>query len=129
MSKSGIYIKPENKGKFTASAKKAGMGVQPFASKVLANKGKYSSTLVKRANFAKNAAKWKHEDGGTMGEDKNSRWKKMVALAKLRKKKKYEEGGVMEQESNSFERPKPKRRGRPQFRTNFANVKQCGTYN
>lgn len=62
--KSGIHIKPENRGKFTASANRAGMGVQEFAGKVLANKENYSSTLVKRANFARNAAKWnKHADG------------------------------------------------------------------
>ena len=61
---SGIYIKPENKGKFTASAKAAGMGVQEFASHVLANKDDYSSTQVKRANFARNAAGWKHANGG-----------------------------------------------------------------
>lgn len=59
-----IHINPANKGKFTASAKRAGMGVQEFASHVLANKEDYSSTQVKRANFAKNASKWKHEDGG-----------------------------------------------------------------
>lgn len=62
----GIHIKKENRGKFTASAKRAGMGVQAFASKVLANKGKYSSTLVKRANFAKNASKWHHALGGSL---------------------------------------------------------------
>ena len=55
-----IHIKPENKGKFTASAKKAKMGVQEFANHVLANKEDYSSTQVKRANFARNASKWKH---------------------------------------------------------------------
>lgn len=59
-----IYIKPENKGKFTASANRAGMGVQEFASHVLANKDNYSSTQVKRANFAHNAAGWKHANGG-----------------------------------------------------------------
>lgn len=59
MKRGGINIKPENKGKFTASAKKAGMSVQGYASKIMANKEKYSPTLVKRANFAKNAAKWK----------------------------------------------------------------------
>jgi len=64
--KSGIHIKPENRGKFTASANRAGMGVQAFASKVLANKEKYSPTLVKRANFARNAAKWKHQFGGSI---------------------------------------------------------------
>jgi len=54
----GIFIKPENKGKFTAAAKRAGMGVQEFANKVLSNKEDYSSTTVKRANFARNAKKW-----------------------------------------------------------------------
>ena len=55
-----IHIKPENKGKFTAFAKSKGMSVQKAASFVLAHKGKFSATLVKRANFAKNAAKWHH---------------------------------------------------------------------
>lgn len=54
-----IHIKKENRGKFTKSAKNAGMSVQQYASKVLANKDKYSSTIVKRANFARNASKWK----------------------------------------------------------------------
>jgi hypothetical protein len=50
----GIHIKPENKGKFTAWAKSHGMGVQEAASHVMANKDKYSSTIIKRANFARN---------------------------------------------------------------------------
>ena len=54
-----IHIKKANRGKFTQSAKRAGMGVQEYASHVLANKDKYSPTLVKRANFARNASKWK----------------------------------------------------------------------
>ena len=54
-----IHIKKKNRGKFTESAKRAGMGVQEYASHVLANKDKYSSTLVKRANFARNSSKWK----------------------------------------------------------------------
>lgn len=58
-----IHIKPENKGKFTASADRAGMGVQEYARHILANKDDYSSTLVKRANFARNAAKWKAMGG------------------------------------------------------------------
>lgn len=59
-----IKIKPENKGKFTKYAKSKGMSVQEAASHILANKDKYSSTLVKRANFAKNASKWKKQEGG-----------------------------------------------------------------
>jgi hypothetical protein len=69
MKAGGIHINPANKGKFTASAKKAGMGVQQFASHVLGNKEDYSSTQVKRANFARNAAKWKKQDGGSMNMD------------------------------------------------------------
>ena len=42
------------------------MGVQEYARHVLANKDKYSSTLVKRANFARNAKKFKHENGGIL---------------------------------------------------------------
>ena len=64
-----IHIKKSNRGKFTALAKRAGMGVQEFARHVLANKDDYSSTLVKRANFARNASKWKHSLGGYMFED------------------------------------------------------------
>lgn len=62
--KSGIHIKESKKGTFTAAAKKRGKGVQEFASQVLAHKENYSSAMVKKANFARNAAKWKHEYGG-----------------------------------------------------------------
>ena len=54
-----INIKASKKGTFTAAARKRGMGVQEFARKVLANKDKYSPAMVKKANFARNAAKWK----------------------------------------------------------------------
>ena len=60
----GIYIKPSKRGTFTAAAKKRGMGVQEFASKVLANKKDYSPAMVKKANFARNASHWKKEYGG-----------------------------------------------------------------
>lgn len=58
---SGIHIKPENKGKFTAYANSHGQSVQQAASSVLANPNA-SPTLKKRANFARNAAKW-HRHG------------------------------------------------------------------
>lgn len=67
--KSGIYIKPENKGKFTKWAKSKDMSVQEAANTVMANPEEYSSTIVKRANFAKNAAKWKHANGGYVNTD------------------------------------------------------------
>lgn len=65
---SGIHIKKENRGKFTASAKRAGQGVQEHARSVL-NNPNATPLQKKRANFARNAAKWKHEDGGILSTD------------------------------------------------------------
>ena len=59
-----IHIAPSKKGTFTAAASKHGMGVQEFASKVLANPEDYSPAMRKKANFARNASKWKHAYGG-----------------------------------------------------------------
>ena len=60
MNKSGIRIKKSREGLFTAKAKRAGMGVQAFAKKVLsAPAGKYSPATRRQANFAANAKKWK----------------------------------------------------------------------
>ena len=64
MAESGIEIKPENKGKFTAWAKKRGMTVKEAYRKVLANKDKYPPSIVKMANFARNASKWKKAQEG-----------------------------------------------------------------
>ncbi len=54
----GIHIKKDHRGLFTKEAKEHGMGVQEFASHVLANKDKYSPEVVKRANFARNSTKF-----------------------------------------------------------------------
>lgn len=61
----GIHIAKSKEGTFTAAASRHGMGVQEFASRVLANKGNYSPAMVKKANFARNAAKW-HDYGGPL---------------------------------------------------------------
>lgn len=58
-----IHIKDSKKGSFTAAAKKHGKGVQEFAKQVLSNKDNYSTAMIKKANFARNAAKW-HSEGG-----------------------------------------------------------------
>lgn len=63
---SDIHIKPSKRGTFTAAAKKRGKSVQGFASQVLAHKENYSPAMVKKANFAKNASKWKHAEGGEL---------------------------------------------------------------
>lgn len=53
-----IHIKKSHRGLFTKEAKEHGMGVQEFASHVLANKDKYSPEVIKRANFARNSTKF-----------------------------------------------------------------------
>ena len=55
-----IHIKPSKRGTFTKAAKQHGMSVQGFANKVLKNPSKYSAAMRKKANFARNAASWKH---------------------------------------------------------------------
>lgn len=70
----GIHIKPSKRGTFTAAAKKHGKGVQEFARQVLANKENYSSAMVKKANFARNASKW-HAAGGRLLAEGNYLYK------------------------------------------------------
>lgn len=55
-----IHIKPSKRGTFTKAAKAHGMSVQGFANRVLRNPSKYSAAMRKKANFAHNAAGWKH---------------------------------------------------------------------
>ena len=55
-----IHIKKKNRGKFSASARKAGQSVQEHAKSVLNNPN--ATTLQKRrAQFAINAKKWNHK--------------------------------------------------------------------
>ena len=61
----GVHIAPSKRGTFTAAATKHGKSVQAFASQVLAHKENYSPAMVKKANFARNAAKW-HDEGGLL---------------------------------------------------------------
>lgn len=75
-----INIKKKNRGKFTESANRAGMGVQEYARHILANKDKYSSTLVKRANFARSSAGWKHAEGGPIKNILFEDWYKTVPI-------------------------------------------------
>lgn len=55
-----LQIKKSKRGTFKAAAKKAGMGVQEYTNKVLKKGSKASPAMKKKANFARNAAKWKH---------------------------------------------------------------------
>jgi hypothetical protein len=58
--KSGIHIKPANRGKYTARAKANGRSVQAQARVDTAPGSKASGTVKKEATFAKNAKGWKH---------------------------------------------------------------------
>jgi len=58
---SGIHIKKKNRGKFTEYC--GGEVTQKCIDKAKKSK---NSTLRKRATFADNARKWKHQQGGTM---------------------------------------------------------------
>lgn len=55
--KGGIHIKPENKGKFTATKKKTGKSTEELTHSK-------NPLTRKRAIFAQNAKKWKHAEGG-----------------------------------------------------------------
>lgn len=55
-----IHIKKSKRGTFTKAAKAHGMSVQGFANMVLKNPSNYSAAMRKKANFARNAASWKH---------------------------------------------------------------------
>lgn len=52
-----IKIKKSTRGSFTKAAKKSGQSVQQKAASVLADP-KASPAMKKKANFARNAAKW-----------------------------------------------------------------------
>jgi hypothetical protein len=53
-----IKIKPSKRGTFTAAAKKSGQTVQAKAASVLKPGSTASPAMRKKANFARNAAKW-----------------------------------------------------------------------
>ena len=55
-----IHIKKENRVKFSKSAKAAGQSVQEHAQSEL-NDPNATPLQKKRANFARNAAKWHHK--------------------------------------------------------------------
>lgn len=59
----GIHIKKKNRGKFTESAKRAGKSVQEHARDVV-NDPNATTLQKRRAQFALNAKKFKHQYGG-----------------------------------------------------------------
>ena len=94
----GIHIKESKKGTFTAAASKHGKSVQGFASQVLANKENYSPAMVKKANFARNAAKWHHAMGG-------------IDTSNSMSGPKYVNGGVLKPMGNDMYEVKSNKKG------------------
>ena len=60
VAKSGIHIKPENRGKFTATKERTGKSTEELTHSK-------NPLTRKRAIFAQNAKRWKHDDGGYLG--------------------------------------------------------------
>ena len=58
MKRNKIHIRKSREGLFSAKAKRAGMGVQAYARKVLARGSRASAATKRQANFARNAKKW-----------------------------------------------------------------------
>ena len=103
----GIHIKPSKRGTFTAAAKKHGMSVQGFARKVLANKSNYSSVMVKKANFARNASKWKHKEfGGDMTYSYILGKNNIYKLSDSRKRAPYGDEIIWRPTSQDLHRPR-----------------------
>ena len=67
--KSGIKIKPENKGKFTATKKATGKSTEELTHSK-------NPKTKKRAIFAQNARKWKHKLGGLLKRHINANTKR-----------------------------------------------------
>lgn len=86
----GIHIKKSKRGTFTTEAKRRGLTVQELAAKVLANRSKYSSAMIKKAVFARNARKWKHKEFG--GEMTNNYYITPNNIYKLGGRKKAVDG-------------------------------------
>ena len=90
----GIHIAPSKKGTFTAAATKHGKNVQAFASQVLAHKENYSPAMVKKANFARNARKWKHDNGGMLAHwYGDGGWSDLQLIRNVNTHKKYDPTG------------------------------------
>ena len=69
--KGGIHIKKKNRGKFTSYC-----GGNVTAECIARGKHSSNPAIRKRATFAANARKWKHQEGGIMDADPDARYAK-----------------------------------------------------
>jgi len=96
-----IHIKPENKGKFTEIKKRTGKSTEELT---------HSNNHLtrKRAIFAQNTKKWKHEDGGILKEGKMNINGEIDDLQdngdfvnKFGNREQYRQGGQVNQQQNT----------------------------
>lgn len=107
-----IKIKKKNRGKFTKAAKAAGESVQEHAHSVL-NNPKATKLQKKRAQFAINAKKWHHKDGGLlMQQGGNFTTRALVSsLNDTSKHVKYGKGNYNNVDTKLLSQLKPNKKG------------------
>jgi hypothetical protein len=125
--KGGIHIKPENKGKFNATKERTGKSTEELT---------HSKNPVtkKRAVFAQNAAKWKHELGGIFKYKKGGYLKdeetyvtkdgketKRGLWANVYLKNKYQEGGLKSKSTEKHNLPEQEKIDIPNYLFNLAS--------
>lgn len=80
-------------GSFSKAAKDRGMSTKEFANKVMSNKESYSPAMVKKANFAKNVARYggdlpkaqvgEESPGDPIGDPASTLWDEKFGLAEM----------------------------------------------
>lgn len=86
----GIHINPKNKGKFTATKKKTGKSTEELTHSK-------NPLTRKRAVFAQNAKKWKHEEGGEINNKELIPRKALArTFKKMAKARKHQDGGLID---------------------------------
>ena len=123
----GIHIKPENKGKFNATKERTGKSTEELT---------HSKNPVtkKRAVFAQNAAKWKHELGGIFKYKKGGYLKdketyvtkdgketKRGLWSNVYLKNKYQEGGLKSKSTEKHNLPEQEKIDIPNYLFNLAS--------
>ena len=121
----GIFIKPENRGKFTALKERTGKSSTWY-------KEHGTPTQKKMATFALNAAKWKHADGGPVKKADYDSWYKTIPTDRndttsYNLRRAYELAPYSELEAWRTSSPKDLKNGKNHLRSVYLNP-ETGIY-
>lgn len=121
----GIFIKPENRGKFTALKERTGKSSTWY-------KEHGTPEQKKMATFALNAAKWKHADGGSVKKADYDSWYKTVPTDRndttsYNLRRAYELAPYSELEAWRTSSPKDLKNGKNHLRSVYLNP-ETGIY-